>query len=288
MTFYERLKKKTQSFFGLDKINEKVNNLKILNGKSLALNHTNQTFSNINDYEFKVFSQFGEDGIIQFLINNINISKKKFVEFGVENFDEANTRFLLENNCWTGLIIDSSKKYIDYIKKQNYYWKYNLKVINKFVSKENINSILKENNFVGDIGILSIDIDGNDYWIWDSIEIINPDIVIIEYNARLGYELSLTIPYEMNFDRRNKNNSYGASLTALNKLAEKKNYKLVGTNLNGNNAFFVKSEKLKDTKIKHQEPKTCFHVNSFSENRNKSGEIIKESDDLDISDFIKI
>jgi hypothetical protein len=286
MNFYEIIKKKIKTFFGLDKITEKVNSLKILNGKLLALKHINQNFSNINDYEFKVFSQFGEDGIIQFLINNIKISKKKFVEFGVENYEEANTRFLLENNCWSGLIIESSKKHSNYIKKQNYYWKYDLKVLNKFVSKENINSLLKENNFVGDIGILSIDIDGNDYWIWDSIDIVKPDIVIIEYNARLGCELSLTIPYESNFVRKNKN--YGASLPALNKLAEKKNYKLVGTNLNGNNAFFVRDEKLKDTKIKHQELKESFHTNSFSESRNRSGQIIKETNDINISDFIKV
>ena len=75
-----------------------------------------------------------------------------------------------------------------------------------------------------DIGILSIDIDGNDYWIWNEIEVIKPDIVIIEYNARLGSKLSLTIPYKSNFNRMKnlKTNNYGASLNALNKLAEKR------------------------------------------------------------------
>ena len=98
---------------------------------------------NINDFEFKVFSQFGEDGIIQYLINNLKIYNKKFIEFGVENYEEANTRFLLENNNWSGLIIDSSQKNINHITKQNYYWRNDLIAINAFVSTENINSIIK-------------------------------------------------------------------------------------------------------------------------------------------------
>lgn len=286
----EKIIDKIKNILGIKKFIEDINNIKILNGKKLSLYLDNLNFNNFNDYEFKVFSQFGEDGLIQFLINNLDLSSKKFIEFGVEDYEEANTRFLLENNNWSGLIIDSSKDNIDYIKKQNYYWKYNIRAEKEFITKENINTIIKKNNFEGKIGILSIDIDGNDYWIWNEIEIVKPDIVIIEYNARLGSELSMTIPYKSNFNRAEslKRNNYGASLSALNKLGEKKGYRLVGTNSNGNNAFFVDKNKIDNTKIKIQDPKKCFNTNSFSEDRDDEGKIIREQNNFDYSDFINI
>ena len=81
---------------------------------------------NINDYEFKAFSQWGEDGIIDFLITNLDIENKTFIEFGVENYEEANTKFLLLNRYWKGLIIDSSSENVNYIKNSKLYWKYSL------------------------------------------------------------------------------------------------------------------------------------------------------------------
>ncbi len=281
---------KLRNILGIRKLYEDINNLKVLNGKKISLVMNNLNSFEFNEYEFKVFSQFGEDGLIQYLIKNLNISNKRFIEFGVENYEEANTRFLLENDNWSGLIIDSSKENIQHIKKQNYFWKYNIKAINEFITKENINNIVKKNMFEGEIGILSIDIDGNDYWIWNEIEIVKPEIVIIEYNARLGNKLSLTVPYKSNFDRMkniNKNN-YGASLCALNKLAEKKGYNLVGTNSNGNNAFFVRKDKIQNSKIKIKEPHQCFNLNSFSEDIDKAGKINKEINNFDYSDFIEI
>jgi hypothetical protein len=222
---------------------------------------------NINDFEFKVFSQFGEDGIIQYLINNLKIYNKKFIEFGVENYEEANTRFLLENNNWSGLIIDSSQKNINHITKQNYYWRNDLIAINAFVSTENINDIIKKNNFNGNIGLLSIDIDGNDYWILKSINAISPDIIIIEYNANFGLEKSLTVKYNENFQRAKLGIDrlvYGCSLKAAFNLCKEKGYSLVCTNSNGNNAFFVKNNLLNE-KIISKNIGEVFQVNSFKE-----------------------
>ena len=253
----------------------------------------------INDYEFKVFSQFGEDGIINFLIEKLKIKNKFFIEFGVENYEEANTRLLLENKNWSGLILDSSDTHIKTIKKsKNYYWKYNLKAINTFVTK-NINNLIKLN--IGkrkNVGLLSIDIDGNDYWIWKAINCIKPDIVVIEYNARLGDNNSLSIPYKEYFDRKKENYSmiyFGCSLEALRRLGTKKGYSLVGTNKNGNNAFFVKKEILKNSKsgIKSLSSKASFNINTFNELRNKKGNllernILKEKEIIKQSKFVKV
>jgi len=199
----------------------------------------------IREYEFRVFSQWGEDGIIQFLIRNIAIRRKTFVEFGVENYVESNTRFLLVNNNWSGLVIDSNEKNVRYIKEDPIYWKYNLKAICEFVHRENINNILDGNDIKGDIGLLSIDVDGIDYWIWDAIDAISPAIVVVEYNHRFGPERKVTIPYDRKFIRGKAHHStiyYGASLAALYFLGNRKGYAFVGCNTGGNNAFFVRKD----------------------------------------------
>ena len=153
--------------------------------------------------------------------------------------------------------------------------------MNEFITKENINDILNKLETPKEIGLLSIDIDGNDYWIWNEINVINPAIVIIEYNARFGSKKNATIPYDKNFSRSSSpfpNIYFGASLVALSNLAKKKNYSLVGTNKNGNNAFFVKNELLiKNNNIKAKEPHECYHENSFSEMRDSNNNIIKYS-----------
>jgi hypothetical protein len=134
---------------------------------------------NINDYEFKIFSQRGEDGIIQYLIKHMSIKNRLFIEFGVENYMESNTRFLMMNNNWSGLVIDGSAANIKSIRKREWFWKYDLKTKCAFIDKDNINDLLYENGFE-DIGILSIDIDGNDYWIFQEMDLskLNPSIVI--------------------------------------------------------------------------------------------------------------
>ena len=116
----------------------------------------NQDESDINKAEFRVYSQWGEDGIIQCLINDIEIKNKVFIEFGVESYIEANTRFLLINNNWAGLIIDGDQKNIDIIKRDDIYWRYNLKVDASFITKENINQLFINNGIKGEIGILSV------------------------------------------------------------------------------------------------------------------------------------
>lgn len=200
----------------------------------------------INNSEFKVYSQWGEDGIIQKIINHLPIENKVFVEFGVEDYTESNTRFLLKHNKWSGLILDGNKEHIDYIKNDtSVYWAHNLKAEHVFITKDNINSVLISNGVPEDLGLLSIDIDGNDYWIWDSINCIKPRIVICEYNSIFGSSSKVTVPYSDSFVRNNAHFSniyYGASLGALEFLAKQKGYSLIGTNLAGNNAFFVRDD----------------------------------------------
>lgn len=225
--------------------------------------------------EYKVFSQWGEDGIIQYLVNNLKISKKLFIEFGVENYTEANTRFLLVNNNWSGLVIDGSEENINYIKQDEIYWRYNLKAECSFITVENINDIFRKNGIQGDIGILSIDIDGNDYWIWNSIDSVNPAIIICEYNHRFGKEKAVTVPYDACFVRKEKHYSciyYGASIKALVLLGQKKGYSLVAGNSNGNNIFFVRNDLLNE-RVKPKTVEDVFVHAKFRESRNQDGSL---------------
>jgi hypothetical protein len=203
--------------------------------------------SDFRKAEFRVFSQWGEDGLIQYLLRHVPIERQIFVEFGVENYTESNTRFLLVNNHWAGLIIDGSAENIAYVKRDPIYWATNLKAENAFITRENINDLLSKNGITGDIGLLSVDIDGNDYWILESIDTISPRIIICEYNSHFGPTAKVTTPYDPSFTREAAHFSkiyYGASIAALNALASRKGYSLVAANSAGNNVVFVRSDSL--------------------------------------------
>lgn len=228
----------------------------------------------IEKSEFRVFSQWGEDGIIQYLINNIPIDRKIFVEFGVENYKESNTRFLALNNFWSGLVIDGSECNINFIKKDTIYWSCNLKAEHSFITCENINELISNNGIKGDIGILSVDIDGNDYWVWKAINCITPRIVITEYNSMFGHEAKITTPYDPLFVRTRAHFSkvyYGASIAALNDLAVEKGYSLVAGNAAGNNAFFVRNDLLSGLKV--LTPSEAYRQACFREYTDEAGNL---------------
>jgi hypothetical protein len=226
---------------------------------------------NINDYEFKIFSQRGDDGIIQYLIKNMRIENEIFIEFGVEDYTESNTRFLMMNNNWKGFVMDGSKENMKKLQNQDWYWKYALTHKAVFIDQENINELLQNTGFTN-IGLLSIDIDGNDLHILNelNLQILNPAIIIMEYNAVFGKERAISVPYDKNFIRGNKHYSnlyYGASLAGLNCVANRKGYRLIGCNLAGNNAYFVRNDLLND-KVIEKTVDEAYKESKFREGRN--------------------
>ncbi len=258
-------------------LKNEIETVKLLNGRLLTelnRNRIDDFIDNIHLSEFKVFSQFGDDGIIQFLINYLKIKNDRFVEFGVENYLESNTRFLLINNNWSGLVFDALQDNVNFIKKDKIYWKYDLKAETSFVTSDNINSLLKKNGFEGEIGLLHIDIDGNDYWIWKAIEVIEPVIVIIEYNSVFGDDKSWTIPYDSKFYRTKHHFSrlyYGCSILSLCDLAEEKGYAFIGCNSNGNNAYFINKSRLAG--LKKLNAKEGYVLSKFRESRDMNGNL---------------
>lgn len=203
--------------------------------------------SSLQDVEFKVTSQWGEDGIIDWLIERANIpsSAHTFIEFGVESYREANTRFLLQNRNWRGFIMDGGSSMERAATEDGLYSKYSLSARQAFITRENINELLASSGLGEEIGLLSVDLDGNDYWIWEAIEAVSPIICICEYNAVFGDLHPISVPYDPRFFLTSAHYSHlywGASITALRSLASKKGYRFVGTTLAGNDAFFVRED----------------------------------------------
>jgi len=229
--------------------------------------------------EFKVFSQWGDDGIIQYLTYVLNIKNKNFIEFGVGSYYESNTHFLLVNNNWSGYIIDGSSKCMNLVRKNPFFWRYDLNLKTAFINKDNINDLLSESNF-SDVGLLHIDLDGNDYWILDAMDMdkYGPDILILEYNANFGSERAITVPYDPYFSCAEAHHSrqyFGASISALEILAEKKGYYFIGSNSAGNNAYFLKDEYKNIFPLETVDE--LFLLAKFRDERNEKGELLFSS-----------
>jgi hypothetical protein len=219
---------------------------------------------------FKVYSQCDEDGIIQEIFKRIGTTNRVFVEFGVESGSECNSvKLLLEG--WRGLWLEGALQYREQIVAQFRPFLENrrLAVTLAFITAENINDLIGQNDLLGpgglrgEIDLLSVDIDYNDYWVWKAIDVISPRVVVIEYNATLRPPLSLVVPYDAKATWQGSN-YHGASLEALVRFGDSKGYRLVGCNYAGSNAFFVRKDLTKDlflepaTAEEHYEPLRTF------------------------------
>lgn len=221
--------------------------------------------------EFKVFSQFGDDGILQYLFAQLP-AVRTFIEFGVEDYTEANTRFLLLSGGWRGLILDGRPDLDEVVTSQGLPMLYPLDVRSAFITAENINHLFQEAGYGGEVGLLSIDIDGNDYWVWKAITSISPQVIVVEYNALFRMEQALTIPYNPSFVRQEAHPSclyFGASLKALVELGVEKGYTFVGCNSAGNNAYFVRCDL--DAPFLHPSVEAGYRPAQFRESRDAKG-----------------
>ncbi len=228
----------------------------------------------LRDAEFKVSSQWGDDGIIQYLIQQVGVTSQTFVEFGVQDYQESNTRFLLKNDNWRGLIIDGDPAFMARVRSEDIYWRYDLSALAAFITKENINDLIKGAGMAGPLGILSVDIDGNDYWVWEAIDVVDPAIVIVEYNSVFGPRRTVSVPYDPAFVRQKAHSSYlfwGCSLAALCLLAERKGYVFVGCNSNGNNAYFVQASRAGN--LVALTPEQGYVESRFRESRDEQGKL---------------
>lgn len=217
------------------------------------------------NFGFKGYSQNEEDGIIQEIFSRIGTTNKQFIEIGVGNGLENNTLYLLLQG-WQGLWIEGNSNFVEQIKNKFGFVIENraLMVKHAWVKKDNINELISEkqkNN--EEFDLLSLDIDGNDYHVLDAIDPLNARVIVLEYNSKYRPPVKWVMQYNPNhsFD---ESDYYGASLKSFEILLSKKGYKLVGCNLYGVNAFFVREDLMKNhfldncTAENHYEPERLF------------------------------
>jgi len=192
-----------------------------------------------------VFSQFEEDGMLLFIFAVIGMDCKSFIEIGSDDGVNSNSANLYFNFGWHGLFIDANPRSVSrgrkFFQKYPHPWFYQPQFICAKVTRENINDLISKADVGGEVGLLSIDIDGNDYWIWDAITVVDPQVVIIETHNAFGMK-NIVVPYDPDYAFPGRHELYhGASPIAMTKLANRKGYRLVGANDLGFNFIFLKN-----------------------------------------------
>lgn len=272
MQILRRFRRRLREVTGLF---ERTDQMLINQGLQLSLATRGKVFPRLSDYEWKVFSQWGEDGILDFLVRTVPIANETFIEFGVENFTESNCRYLLQASDWQGFVIDGSDTHVEDIHRHPWFWKHDLRAVSQFITAENIDDLLMQSGFDGDLGILSVDIDGVDWFILQSITTFRPRILVVEFNPVFGQTRKVSVPYDPSFQRSRKHHSnlyWGASIAAFEWLAAKRGMTLVGTGRMGANAFFVRNDLM--TPHLNELARAPYNCNfRFRESRDPSGRL---------------
>ena len=273
MSFH--LKRSIAAVTRLMKVNRRLDEIAVNQGLILSELRRHHPSHSLTDYEFKVFSQWGEDGILQYLTSNLEIAHRTFIEFGVEDFHESNCRFLMTKDLWQGYVIDGSPANIARLEASDFFWKHPLTAKASFITRENVAALLEESGFDKDLGILSVDIDGVDYFVLEALAAWRPRILVVEYNGVFGGSRAVSVPYSADFQRSARHPSnlyYGASLAAFNHLATARDYALVGVNSVGSNAFFVRRELL-NSRVRETNLADCYRTSCFREGRDADGRL---------------
>jgi hypothetical protein len=221
---------------------------KILQMQFIDMYKSGNMLENIQDAGFRVFSENDEDGILLYIFSLIGMGKKRLVDIGA-GISGSNTANLIINHGWTGLLIEGSLEQVDALKK--FYGEcpdtrnYQPRVIREWITRDNVERLILQNGMGDGIDLLSIDIDGIDFYVWQSITNVSPRVVVVEFQCILGPVNSLVVPYQDSFECH-KSDRFGiynsASLAAFVKLGKEKGYRLVGVNRYGYNAFFVRDD----------------------------------------------
>ena len=199
----------------------------------------------INRYESSLHSQNGEDGIIRYIFSVIGFESRYFVEFGF-GAHQCNSLRLLLHESFEGLLMDGSEEQCRIFNLSCKKMQLNsVLAVNAFIDVTNLQKLIVLNDVPDQIDFLSIDVDGNDYWLWEILDCINPRVVCIEYNSGIGPDYSWSTPYSADFERFSAHPSgffAGASLKALESLGQRKGYRLVACDSTGTNAFFIRKD----------------------------------------------
>jgi hypothetical protein len=204
--------------------------------------------ADLTDTEFRSFSQNGEDGILLYLFSVLGTTNKKVVEICAGDGIECNAANLIVNHGWSGLLVDGDEQNIA-LARQFYATCRDTfsrvpTLVRAWVTAENVNQLLCEHGYAGEVDLLSLDIDGMDYWVWQALTCVRPRVVVLEFNYRWGPERAVTVPYRADFRVESNKHPWccGASLPAFVKLGRQRGYRLIGTHKQELNAIFLRSD----------------------------------------------
>lgn len=220
----------------------------------------------LRDVGFRVYSDSDEDGILLFLFAVVGAPTRKLVDLGSASYTASNSANLLLHHGWTGLLVDADE--VSAAAARRFFARHPAtqtsppRVVSTFLTAENVNGVLRDHGATGEVDLLSIDIDGMDYWLWRAVDVISPRVVVIEFQDILGGERAATVPYSPHFRLRDhaanaESNDYaGASLPAMVKAGRDKGYRLIGANRHGFNAFFIREDLAPDL-LPEVDPLSC-------------------------------
>jgi hypothetical protein len=228
------------------RVDQGVQNLLALRYRDLL--HHRLPLPRFDDVEFRAFSQNGEDGILLFLFALLGTTNKKSVEICAGDGTECNTANLIVNHGWAGFLVDGSAENVacgkhfyaacrdTFIRPPTF--------VQAWITAETVNDLVRSQGFAGEIDLLSLDIDGVDWWVWKALDAVRPRVVVLEYHCAWGPDKAVTVPYRPDFRLDVTTNPYycGASLPAFVKLGRQKGYRLIGCQRNGFNAFFLRND----------------------------------------------
>jgi hypothetical protein len=238
-----RIRKKVLPFLNHQPISQRVST-------GIAASHSmlgrKETFKNLWDSEFQVFSQFGEDGIIDYLLEIVNISKPRILEIGAGDFSECNSRFALHKRLGSAYLVDMKQELRKGVESSGLSWKTTIQTEIEKIEVSNVAALQNRAlNFMSDIDLISIDIDGIDYWVARELDWNNVKIAVVEYNPVFGHRRAVSVPlhgFTSRFDQHFSGLYFGASLKAWINLMEESGLIFIGSNRVGNNAFFIRRE----------------------------------------------
>lgn len=203
-------------------------------------------FQKLSDAEITVFSQWGEDGILDYLCDVISLDRPHILELGAGNFLECNSRFLIENRFASSVLVDAREDLIPTVRNDGAYWKTHMMAICDWITPSSVKNIQETAlEFLGHIDIISIDLDGNDFWVMSEIDLSETKIIVVEYNPIFGINFPVSIPRDDSFSRESAHYSnlyYGVGLKAWVDYFSKLGFGFAGSNKVGSNAFFIKKE----------------------------------------------
>ena len=235
-------------------VNRVIDNLSVDRGTQILLTMKYQEMlrrgdplPSFEDVGFRAFSQANDDGILLFLFSLLGTTNKQAVEMCVEQGIECNTANLILNHGWRGLLFDGDDAKLRagrrFYARHRSTWLWPPTLAQAWITADGVNDLVRGHGVEGEIDLLSVDIDGMDYWVWRALTVVRPRVVVVEYQTAWGPEAAVTVPYDPQFDRFRQDPDYwGASLAAFVSLGREKGYRLVGCNEFAVNAFFLRDD----------------------------------------------